>query len=185
MSRCNTLKYEEYRALILDCGPRVIKALLVALVALFALLAGLNNITDYDSNFAFVQHVLRMDTIFEGNRLMWRRIEASWVHHLSYIGIIVFEMLTGVLCAAGAWQMFSARSARSSQFSRAVLLASWGLATGILLWFGGFLTVGAEWFMMWQSPDWNGQQAAFRIVVCLLACLIFINLPEPVIRDED
>ena len=171
--------------LSLTAGPRVIKALLVALVALFALLAGLNNITDYDSNFAFVQHVLRMDTIFEGNRLMWRRIEASWVHHLSYIVIIVFEMLTGVLCAAGAWKMFSARSARSGQFSRAVLLASWGLAIGILLWFGGFLTVGAEWFMMWQSPDWNGQQAAFRIVVCLLACLIFINLPEPVVREED
>ena len=166
-------------------GPRVVKALLVTLVAFFALLVGLNNITDYDSNFAFVQHVLRMDTTFEGNHLTWRRIEATWVHHLSYIGIIVLEMLTGVLCAAGAWQMFSARSARSSQFSRAVLLASWGLATGILLWFGGFITVGAEWFLMWQSPNWNGQQAAFRIVVCLLACLIFINLPEPVISDED
>ena len=171
--------------LSLTAGPRIIKALLVALVALFALLVGLNNITDYDSNFAFVQHVLRMDSIFEDNSLTWRRIEALWVHHLSYIGIIAVEMLTGILCAVGAWQMFRARSARSSQFSRAVLLASWGLATGILLWFGGFITVGAEWFLMWQSPDWNGQQAAFRIVVCLLACLIFINLPEPLTSDEN
>ncbi|MEE4661329.1 MAG: DUF2165 domain-containing protein [Halieaceae bacterium] len=161
------------------------KALLVALVALFALLVGLNNITDYDSNFAFVQHVLEMDTTFEGNRLMWRRIEAPWVHHLGYVGIIALEVLTGVLCAAGAWQMFTARSAAQGQFNRAVLLASWGLATGVLLWFGGFITVGAEWFLMWQSPSWNGQQAAFRFVVCLLACLIFINLPEPATGDAD
>ena len=167
--------------LSLPDGLRTLKALLVALVALFAFLVGLNNITDYDSNFAFVQHVLSMDTTFEGNRLMWRRIEAPWVHHAGYIGIIAAELLTAALCAAGAWKMYAARGASSSQFMRAVLLASWGLATGVLLWLGGFITVGAEWFLMWQSPTWNGQQAAFRFTVCLLACLVFINLPEPTV----
>ncbi|MEM0955979.1 MAG: DUF2165 domain-containing protein, partial [Pseudomonadota bacterium] len=132
-------------------GLRVMKALLVALVALFAFLVGLNNITDYDSNFAFVQHVLSMDTTFEGNRLMWRRIEAPWVHHLGYLGIIFAEFATAALCAVGAWKLYAARSAAPPTYARAVLLASWGLMIGVLLWFGGFITVGAEWFLMWQS----------------------------------
>ncbi len=166
-------------------GLRILKALLVALVALFAFLVGLNNITDYQSNFQFVQHVLSMDTTFEGNRLMWRSIEAPWVHHLGYLGIIIAELLTAILCAVGAWQMFRAREAGSGKFARGVLLASWGLTVGVVLWFGGFITVGAEWFLMWQSKSWNGQQAAFRFVVCLLVCLVFINLPEPSVSAGD
>ncbi|MEM0955408.1 MAG: DUF2165 family protein, partial [Pseudomonadota bacterium] len=79
----------------------------------------------------------------------------------------------------------AARSAAPPTYARAVLLASWGLMIGVLLWFGGFITVGAEWFLMWQSQIWNGQQAAFRFVVCLLACLIFINLPEPPTVSEE
>jgi predicted small integral membrane protein len=36
---------------------------------------------------------------------------------------------------------------------------------------------------MWQSPTWNGQQAALRFYVTILAALIFVNqqdadLPE-------
>ena len=165
--------------LSLPVGLRAMKAALVALVALFAFLAGLNNVTDYGSNFQFVQHVLTMDTVFEGNQLEWRRIESPWAHHLAYAAIILAELATALLCAGGAWRMLKARTAPGADFAQAALLASWGLMLGILLWFGGFVTIGAEWFLMWQSPTWDGRQAAFRFVVCLLGCLIFINLPEP------
>lgn len=39
-----------------------------------------------------------------------------------------------------------------------------GLTLGFTLWFAGFMIVGAEWFQMWQSTTWNGQQAAFRFI---------------------
>jgi predicted small integral membrane protein len=32
----------------------------------------------------------------------------------------------------------------------------------ILLWAGAFLTIGGEWFAMWQSEKWNGTEAALR-----------------------
>lgn len=161
------------------------KAALVALAALFAFLVAFNNVTDYDSNFQFVQHVLTMDTTFEGNRLMWRHIDAAWIHHLAYAGIIGAEFLTSALCALGAVRMFTARSAGALQFQQACLIASLGLVVGIFLWFGGFITIGAEWFLMWQSDQWNGQQAAFRFTLCLFACLIFINLPEPSVAAHE
>jgi predicted small integral membrane protein len=50
-----------------------------------------------------------------------------------------------------------------------------GLVLGFTLWFFGFMTVGAEWFLMWQSQNWNGQQAAFRIIACIGIVLVFLG----------
>lgn len=157
---------------------RLTKCILVAGVALFALLVAINNITDYESNFQFVKHVLSMDTTFEGNTLMWRAIEAPWVHHVAYWMIIAVEVLTGVLCGLGSVLMFMAMGQRDAAFQRSKNLATIGLTLGICLWFTGFMTVGAEWFLMWQSPSWNGQEAAFRFIMILFAMLLFLHQSE-------
>lgn len=39
-------------------------------------------------------------------------------------------------------------------------MAVYGLTAGVLLYGVGFLTVGGEWFAMWQSVSWNGQNNA-------------------------
>lgn len=158
---------------------RLIKSGLVGAVALFALLVAANNVLDYGSNFAFVQHVLSMDTTFPDNMLRGRAITAAWAHHLAYWLIIAAEALTGLLCAAGCVRMLRARGADVIAFRRAKQLASWGLFTGIVLWFSGFMTIGAEWFLMWQSSEWNGQQPAFRFTMILFATLIFLHQSEP------
>ncbi len=157
---------------------RIIKTVLVSAVALFALLVAFNNITDYGSNFAFVQHVLRMDTTFEGNQLMYRAIDVPAVHHIAYAVIIFCEALAGILCAYGAWQLWKARKAEQSEFNKSKALANYGLTLGIVLWFTGFMTVGAEWFLMWQSSTWNGQAAAFKFIVILFLVLFFLNQKE-------
>jgi predicted small integral membrane protein len=55
-----------------------------------------------------------------------------------------------------------------------------GAALGFLVWFFGFMVVAGEYFAMWQSKVWNGQEAAFRFYMTLLAVLIFVNQ-----KDED
>jgi predicted small integral membrane protein len=50
-----------------------------------------------------------------------------------------------------------------------------GAALGFLVWFFGFMVVGGEYFAMWQSKSWNGQEAAFRFYITLLGVLIFVN----------
>lgn len=157
---------------------RLVKVAFVAAVALFALLTGWNNLVDYDSNFQFVRHVLSMDSTFEGNRLMNRAVTVSWIHHTAYALIISAELVTGFLTAWGAWVLYRARNASTGAFAAAKTAATLGLALGIGLWFTGFLTVGAEFFLMWQSQSWNGQQAAFRFSMILFAVLIFLHLPE-------
>jgi predicted small integral membrane protein len=46
------------------------------------------------------------------------------------------------------------------------------------VWFFGFMVVGGEWFAMWQSPQWNGQEPAFRFYMTMLAVLIFVVVPD-------
>ena len=53
---------------------RVSKAVLVFAIALFYTILVLDNITDYDSNYQFVRHVLMMDSTFPGNHGMWRAV---------------------------------------------------------------------------------------------------------------
>jgi predicted small integral membrane protein len=159
---------------------RTSKALLTFLLGLFALLIGLDNIIDYGTNFAFVQHVLSMDTTLPGNKLMWRAITSEWVHHLAYALIIAAELATGALCSAGAWRLFQTRNARAQAFNGSKERAISGLVAGFGLFFFGFLVVGGEWFQMWQSQTWNGQEAAFRVAVCFGLVLIFVAA-----KDDD
>jgi len=37
------------------------------------------------------------------------------------------------------------------------------------------MVVGGEWFQMWQSQAWNGQEGAFRFYLTILAVLVFVN----------
>jgi len=53
------------------------------------------------------------------------------------------------------------------------------LTLACLLWFVAFLTVGGEWFLMWQSRTWNSQDAAFRMFASLGIILDYLSLPEP------
>lgn len=154
---------------------RAAKVLLVLMIGLFSLLVGVDNIVDYGTNLAFVQHVMSMDTVFPSSTLTWRAITSPFLQHLGYALIIAAEILAGVLCIVGARRLWLARHATAKEFNMAKDVAVAGLVTGFSLWFFGFMTVGGEWFQMWQSQTWNGQQAAFRFITCIGLVLIFLN----------
>lgn len=154
---------------------RTAKVLLVLLIGLCALLIGIDNIIDYPTNYAFVQHVMSMDTIFPTSTLTWRAITSPLLHHLAYGLIIAAELATGIICIAGARRLWRHRDAEARLFNAAKDLATIGLTLGFTLWFFGFMTIGGEWFQMWQSETWNGQQAAFRFIVCVGLVLLFLN----------
>lgn len=157
---------------------RLSKISLVFSVALFLFLVVLNNLTDYGSNYLFVENVLGMTTVFEGNQLMWRAIESPVIHTLFYISIILWEAVAMVLCAWGGYKLLRHIKAPKKKFEAAKDIAILGLVVSMLQWFVAFITVGGEWFTMWQSEIWNGQDAAFRMFACLGIVLLFLYLPE-------
>ncbi|WP_260959403.1 DUF2165 family protein [Pseudomonas citri] len=157
---------------------RYAKIAMILALAAFALLTVFNNVTDYRSNFNFVQHVLSMDTIFPDNAARYRAITQPWLWHAAYWLIILGEAVTAGLLGFGALRLWQARRAASPVFADAKRWAIAGLTAGFLVWFFGFMAVGGEWFLMWQSEVWNGQDAAFRFYMAIVGVLIFLNQPD-------
>ncbi|MBT2119776.1 DUF2165 family protein [Dyella sp. LX-66] len=157
---------------------RYAKLLLVCGLALLVSLVAFGNLTDYGSNFAFVHHVLAMDTIFPDATIRYRAITAPWLQHAAYALIIATQLATAALLWAGAWRMWLRRRAPAALFVRAKGLATAGLSLGVLLWLVGFMAIGGEWFGMWMSSQWNGIETSFRLVALLLGALIYLGQNE-------
>jgi predicted small integral membrane protein len=154
---------------------RLCKIAVLAAIALWIALVAFGNLTDYGSNWPFVQHVLAMDTIFPGAGIRYRAIASPLLQHAAYALIIAVETLAAVLCWLGTWRLWRARRGTAAAFQRAKRMAVLGLAVGVLLWLGGFVAVGGEWFGMWMSSQWNGIESAFRFAVVLLAMLVWLG----------
>jgi len=145
---------------------------------LSGLLVAVDNLLDYDTNFEFVRHVFSLDTSFEKGRLRERAVlDPAW-WRAGYAVIILGEAVMGVLFLIGGVQLLRALRAPASRFDGQKSWSILGATAGFAVWFVGFMLVGGEWFQMWQSPQWNGQEAAFRFYMPLMAGLIFIALPE-------
>jgi predicted small integral membrane protein len=158
---------------------RIAKILLCLALGLFCLLVAFDNVTDNATNYLFVQHVLSMDTTLPGNNLMYRAITSPLLWRLAYVAIIAAEGLTGLLFVAGAVALWRARNAPAVTFNQAKGYAIAASTLAFLIWFFGFMVVGGEWFAMWESKTWNGQEAAFHFYMAVLAVLILLNQPDP------
>jgi predicted small integral membrane protein len=157
---------------------RYAKIVMSLVLASFCLLVTFDNITDYATNYLFVEHVLSMDTTFPGNALMYRSIDSPVLWQIAYAGIIAAEGATGALFLAGAVRLFQARNAPAAVFNEAKAYTIAACVLAFLVWFLGFMVVAGEWFAMWQSATWNGQEGAFRFYTAVLAVLIFVNQPD-------
>lgn len=162
---------------------RVACAVLVGSNALYILLVALGNITDFATNRGFVQHVMAMDTTNFGApgaaadpNIAWRAVTTPWVHDVVYVCIICWEIAAGAVLAAalGAW-IFE----RQARYAKARALSTIGLLMVLLLFVGGFVDVGGEWFQMWRSTRWNGLDAALRNIVIAGLTLLLVQLPIP------
>lgn len=161
----------------------VAAAVLVFLNGLYIALVAFGNITDYDTNEAFVRHVLAMDTTNFGadpgtnldSDVMWRAIENETIQTVAYVGIIVWESLTAIVLLGSLvfW-----RNGRATGYRKARSMSTIGLLMLVLLFLGGFIAIGGEWFQMWKSEAWNGIDAAFRNSVLGLFALVLIHLPS-------
>jgi predicted small integral membrane protein len=156
---------------------RIAKMLLLAGVAVFYTLVVFNNLTDFNSNYQFVRHVLAMDTTFPGNNGMWRAIPSPGWHLAFYLGIIAWEIATTILLWWGFASLLRAVRLRAAKFNLAKQVPVMALTLSLLMWLVAFLSVGGEWFLMWQSPNWNGQEAAFRDFA--VAGLVLLVLLQP------
>jgi predicted small integral membrane protein len=163
---------------------RLAKVLLSLTLAAFALVVAYDNLIDYGSNFAFVRHVLSMDTTFPDNALLDRAIAQPWMWHAGYLLIIAGEAATGLLLLVGSLVLWRARRQSAASFQTAKSWVVAGCALGFVVWFFGFMVVGGEWFAMWQSKVWNGQEGAFRFYMAIIGVLVFVNQADGELEEH-
>ena len=161
---------------------RIAKIVMVASLALFAFIVAFDNITDYDTNFEFVRHVLSMDTVFPGSALLYRRVMSPALWDFGYWLIILGESITSLALGIAAVALLRHLRSDGARFNRAKRFVFMGATLGFLVWFFGFMVVGGEWFQMWQSQKWNGQEGAFRFYLTILAVLIFVSQEDGDLR---
>ena len=157
---------------------RIAKIFLLAGIALFYTLVVFNNLTDFDSNYQFVRHVLAMDTTFPGNRGMWRALPSPVWHLAFYLSIIAWEIATAALLWWGVVRLLRALRLPAADFNRSKRIPVAALTLSLLMWLVAFLAVGGEWFLMWQSQTWNGQEAAFRNFAAFRLVLLIMLQPD-------
>jgi predicted small integral membrane protein len=163
----------------MQCGTiavRLSKIVMTAGLAFWAFLVTLGNVTDYDSNWLFVQHVLAVDTVFANSNLTRRAITSPAIQALAYWAIIALEGLTSLAFLAATILMARSLRAGTAAFQRAKSVTAIGVALAFGLWFIGFMAIGGEWFAMWQSNTWNGQDTAFKFYMTVLAVAVYVFL---------
>lgn len=155
---------------------RLAKTVLIAAIAVNYTLIVLDNLTDFDVNYQFVRHVLAMDSTFSFSHLHGRAIGSPSIHLAFYVSIIAWEAISAVLLWWGALNLLRALRRPAAAFNSAKRIPILALTVSLLMWLFAFLTVGGEWFEMWQSSAWNGQQEAFRtLAVCGIILLILLQ----------
>lgn len=164
----------------------VVIAIFVLIDAGYLLLVAFGNITDPGSNWQFVHHVLSMDTTNFGDgpspNTAWRAIDATPLQVIGYVFIILWEVLGAIVLFVGFIMWIRERG---TAYARARAWSSLGLVMLVLLFMGGFVVVGGEWFQMWSSTKWNGIETAFRNVVLAGIPLVLIHMPSAIWSRQD
>ena len=78
----------------------------------------------------------------------------------------------------GVVRLVRALRTPAAEFNLMKRVAVMALALSMLMWLVAFLTIGAEWFLMWQSHTWNGQEPAFRMFAVVGLVLLIVIQPD-------
>ena len=155
---------------------RLAQTITVVFLTLHAALLAFNNLIDYTANFTFVREIMSMSDIFDPARNNWRGSTNPTFHHIFLATIIIWEIVIAFLCGLGCIQQLRHLQAPDSQrFQQAKTLSFYGLILGLGLWLFAFLTVGGEWFLMWQSAHYNAQPTAFHLTTIYLLALVLLS----------
>ena len=102
---------------------------------------------------------------------------------VAYWLIIAWEAATAIILIIAVVRL-AAACRIEHRFADAKPLAILGLTFGLVLYRFGFLVIGGEWFAMWQSQIWNGQQKAFEFISMIGIALIVLLIPEPAVPNS-
>jgi predicted small integral membrane protein len=94
----------------------------------------------------------------------------------------VWEIVTAILLWWGCVVLSRAIRRPAMNFEAAKRIPVIALTLSLLMWLVAFISVGGEWFLMWQSHAWNGEETAFRDFTMVGIVLLVFMFPEQDVR---
>ncbi|QUM81976.1 DUF2165 domain-containing protein [Moritella sp. 5] len=155
---------------------RMSKVVLSMSISLLCLLVGIANILNFNANYQFVQHALTINSMFDANAIEYRTVTNPTFHLISYVVIIIAELLAGTFGLIGGIVM--AKNINKAGFSQGQIFFLFGGTVATALWYLGFAVNGGEWFSMWAN-QWNGQIKAYTFATFILVSMIYVLIPTP------
>lgn len=144
---------------------RLLKAVLVICVGLQALFYGLQNIVNLDAAYAVVSTVLSMADHGYYTHHFGPPITISVLIWIALAVIILAELVAGLLCLKGSFDMLRRRRGTAAEFTASKQYALLGCGVAVALWLGLFMAIGGAYFQMWQTElGINSLEGAF--IVC-------------------
>lgn len=159
---------------------RILKIILVALVAAFGLAGGFNNVVNWAETLGAVTAVTSMST-WEGGSADWRAVSSTPLTWLGAMWIVVSKIAAALLCGIGAARMWAARRSGAVEFAGAKRMALAGCAVLAIMLFGGFIVVSETWFELWRSEAMRAPvlDAALRYLGSVLLIALFVAGDDP------
>lgn len=157
---------------------RGLKIALIASVAAYCVLGALANLADWPRTLASVGGVLSMATV-PGGATHWQATTNSAIVMAGACFIVLFKVIAGLTCIAGAWRMWRQRSAEAAAFARAKALALAGCGVAILGLFVAWVVIAEQVFDLWRSTVFaQSANTAFRYGGFIALIALFVNMRD-------
>ena len=152
---------------------RIVKIVLIVLVAAWGLIGGIKNFADVDGGLGAVQAV--MNPPESAGLPDWQKVSNPIAVWIGWLIIPLGKLGAAALCASGAWRMWASRKIESASFNQAKELAIAGCGVAIAMLFGGFFVVGEVYFNLWMTPLGDiALPSAFRMIGCIGVIALFV-----------
>ena len=165
----------------LKLAKRLALVVMTLFPALWGLLGGLNNLTDFSgtANNA-VKPLISMATTYGNPLQTWRAITAPWAPPVGLAIITTMETLAGVLGVVAILVMLANIRRTPEDFAKGKAWMILACLCAILVWGVGFLVIGGDWFLAWQGKDTQGVQSGAMIYFtpCALALILAMTHRE-------
>ena len=155
---------------------RYFKIVLVILVGLQGLFYFISNAVNWEYAQMAVGAVLGQADSPAYPNLIIPAITSPGLIRLALAGIMTGELLVGLMCFKGAYDLWKQVGHDAAAFTAAKTWAIAGCCMALIVWFGIFQVFGAALFQMWQGRVGIGSfEGAFMYHAASAIILIFVN----------
>lgn len=158
---------------------RILKSVLVLIVALQALFYAINNIVNLDAAHGAIAYVMSMADNAAYPKAFGPPVTSPAPTWFATWLVIIGELTVALVAFKGVLDLLAASGKSADVFNRSKSWAVLGCGFAIVVWMGFFMTAGGAWFQMWQTQIGDSSlRGAFMFAASSGIVMLFVNQPD-------